>query len=62
MEQKAEEGKALLAAAADQKVELINQYLGASGITIKELMDRDAFSPLCQLLDAYILEAVRNKK
>jgi hypothetical protein len=62
MDQKVEEGKALLAAVADQKVELIKQYLGASGITIKELMDRDAFSSLCQLLDAYILEAVRNKK
>jgi hypothetical protein len=61
MEQKAEEGRTLLAAVADQKIDLIKEYLDPTGVTITELIDRNAFASLCQLLDAYLLEAVRNK-
>lgn len=52
----------LLAAVADQKIDLIKEYLEPTGITIIELMDRNAFASLCQLLDAYLLEAVRNSR
>ena len=51
-----------LEAVANQKIELIEYYLEPTGVTIKELMDREAFSSLCQLLDAYLLEAVRNNR
>lgn len=50
----------LLAAVAYQKFDLIKEYLEPTGITITELTDRNAYSSLCQLLDAYLLEAVRN--
>ena len=55
-------GNTLLAAVAHQKIELIKEYLNPSGVTITELIDRNAFSSLCQLLDAYLLEAVRNRR
>ena len=54
------DAKRLLAAVASQKVDLIKEYLEPTGITLTELMDRNAFASLCQLLDAYLLEAVRN--
>lgn len=54
------EGKQLLFAVADKKIDLIKEYLEPTGITINELIDRNAYSSLCQLLDAYLLEAVRN--
>ena len=53
-------GNILLAAVAHQKIDLIKKYLEPTGVTITELMDRNAFASLCQLLDAYLLEAVRN--
>ena len=53
-------GNTLLAAVAHQKIDLIKEYLEPTGVTITELMDRNAFASLCQLLDAYLLEAVRN--
>jgi hypothetical protein len=62
MEQKAEEGRTLLAAVADQKIDLIKEYLDPTGVTITELIDRNALFSLCQLLDAYLLEAVRNSR
>lgn len=49
----------LLSAVADKKIDLIKEYLEPTGVTITELMDRNAFASLCQLLDAYLLEAVR---
>ena len=52
-------GNTLLASVAHQKIDLIKKYLEPTGITITELMDRNAFASLCQLLDAYLLEAVR---
>ena len=52
----------LLSAVADKKIDLIKEYLEPTGITITELMDRNAFASLCQLLDAYLLEAVRNSR
>jgi len=55
-------GNTLLAAVAHQKIELIKEYLDPTGVTITELIDRNAFSSLCQLLDAYLLEAVRNRR
>lgn len=45
-----------------QKIDLIKEYLEPTGITITELMDRNAFASLCQLLDAYLLESVRNSR
>ena len=56
------DGNTLLAAVAHQKIELIKEYLDPTGVTITELIDRNAFSSLCQLLDAYLLEAVRNRR
>ena len=55
-------GNTLLAAVAHQKTELIKEYLDPTGVTITELINRNAFSSLCQLLDAYLLEAVRNRR
>ena len=55
-------GNTLLAAVSDKKLDLIKEYLEPTGITIKELMDRNAFAALNQLLDAYLLEAVRNSR
>ena len=52
----------LLAAVANQKIDLIKEYLVPTGVTITELIDRNAFASLCQLLDAYLLEAVRNSR
>ncbi len=52
----------LLSAVADKKIDLIKEYLEPTGVTITELMDRNAFASLCQLLDAYLLEAVRNSR
>ena len=52
----------LLSAVAHQKTYLIKEYLEPTGITITELMDRNAYASLCQLLDAYLLEAVRNSR
>jgi hypothetical protein len=52
----------LLSAVAHQKFGLIKEYLEPTGITITELMDRNAYASLCQLLDAYLLEAVRNSR
>lgn len=46
---------------ADKKIDLIKEYLEPASITITELIDRNAYASLCQLLDAYLLEAVRNK-
>jgi hypothetical protein len=54
--------KRLLSAVAHQKFDLIKEYLEPTGITITELMDRNAYASLCQLLDAYLLEAIRNSK
>jgi hypothetical protein len=51
-----------LTSVGQQKIELIKEYLEPTGITIKELIDRNAFTSLCQLLDAYLLEAVRNSR
>ena len=56
------DGNTLLAAVAHQKIELIKEYLDPTGVTITELIDRNAFSSLCQLLDPYLLEAVRNRR
>ena len=53
-------GNTLLAAVSHQKIDLIEEYLDPTGVTITELVDRNAFASLCQLLDAYLLEAVRN--
>lgn len=50
----------LQSAVADKKIDLIKEYLEPTGITIRELIERNAYSSLCQLLDAYLLEAVRN--
>ena len=50
----------LLSPVADKKIDLIKEYLEPTGITITELIERNAYSSLCQLLDAYLLEAVRN--
>ena len=55
-------GNTLLAAVAHQKIDLIKEYLDPTGVTITELIDRNAFASLCQLLDAYLLEAVRNSR
>jgi hypothetical protein len=52
----------LLSAVAHQKFDLIKEYLEPTGITITELMDRNAYASLCQLLDAYLLEGVRNSR
>lgn len=41
---------------AQQKIDLIKEYLEPTGLTIKELMDRNAYVPLLQLLDAYYYE------
>lgn len=41
---------------AQQKIDLIKEYLEPTGLTIKELMDRNVFSSLSQLLDAYHYE------
>lgn len=38
---------------AQQKIDLIKEYLEPTGLTIKELMDRNIYSSLSQLLDAY---------
>jgi ribosomal protein L7/L12 len=51
-----------LTSVGQQKIELIKEYLEPTGITIKELIDRNAFASLCQLLDAYLLEAVSNSR
>jgi hypothetical protein len=56
------DGNTLLAAVAHQKIDLIKEYLEPTGVTITELIDRNAFASLCQLLDAYLLEAVRNSR
>ena len=50
----------LLSAVDNKKIGLIKEYLEPAGITITELIDRNAYASLCQLLDAYLLEAVRN--
>lgn len=50
----------LLSAVADKKIDLIKEYLEPTGVTITELIDRNVYASLCQLLDAYLLEAVRN--
>ena len=50
----------LLSEVADKKIDLIKEYLEPTGITITELIDRNAYASLCQLLDAYLLEAFRN--
>jgi len=50
----------LLLAVADKKIDLIKEYLEPTGITITELIERNVYASLCQLLDAYLLEAVRN--
>jgi hypothetical protein len=55
-------GNTLLAAVAHQKIDLIKEYLDPTGVTITELIDRNALFSLCQLLDAYLLEAVRNSR
>ena len=52
----------LLSAVADKKIDLIKEYLEPTGVTITELIDRNAYASLCQLLDAYLLEAVRNSR
>ena len=39
-----------------QKIDLIKEYLEPTDLTIKELMDRNAYVPLLQLLDAYYYE------
>jgi hypothetical protein len=52
----------LLSAVAHQKIDLIKEYLEPTGITITELINRNAYASLCQLLDAYLLEAVRNSR
>jgi hypothetical protein len=57
---KSNNANTLLSAVAHQKIDLIKEYLEPTGITITELMDRNAYASLCQLLDAYLLEAVRN--
>ena len=41
---------------AQQKIDLIKEYLEPTGLTIKELMNRNAYVPLLQLLDAYYYE------
>jgi hypothetical protein len=53
--------KRFLSAVAHQKIDMIKEYLEPT-ITIKELIDRNAYASLCQLLDAYLLEAVRNSR
>ena len=55
-------GNTLLAAVSHQKIDLIKEYLEPTGVTITELMDRNALASLCQLLDAYLLDAVRNSR
>lgn len=52
----------LLSSVSNKKIDLIKEYLEPTGITVVELMDRNAFASLCQLLDAYLLEAVRNRR
>ena len=52
----------LLSAVAEKKIDLIKEYLEPTGLTITELIDRNSYASLCQLLDAYLLEAVRNCK
>lgn len=59
---KSNNANTLLAAVAHQKIDLIKEYLEPTGVTITELIDRNAFASLCQLLDAYLLEAVRNSR
>lgn len=54
--------KQMLSAVAHKKIDLIKEYLEPTGVTITELIDRNAFASLCQLLDAYLLEAVRNNE
>lgn len=54
--------KTLLAAVDYQKIDLIKEYLDPTGVTITELVDRNALASLCQLLDAYLLDAVRNSR
>ncbi len=61
-EQNGNDANRLLSAVAHQKYDLIKEYLEPTGITITELMDRNAYTSLCQLLDAYLLEAVRNSR
>ena len=55
-------GNTLLAAVSHQKIDLIEEYLDPTGVTITELVDRNALASLCQLLDAYLLDAVRNSR
>lgn len=59
-EENSNDANMLLSAVADKKIDLIKEYLEPTGITITELIDRNAYASLCQLLDAYLLEAVRN--
>lgn len=50
--------KVILAQAQNEKIKLIEEYLNPTGLTIEELSERNAFASLCQLLDAYLLEAM----
>lgn len=61
LEAKLNKHDVLLNAVAHQKIDLIKEYLEPT-LKITELMDRNAFSSLCHLLDAYLLEAVRNSR
>lgn len=36
-----------------EKIDLIKEYLEPTGLTIKELLDRNIYASLSQLLDAY---------
>ena len=45
---------------AVNKIEMIKEYLEPTGITITELIDRNALASLCQLLDAFLFESVCN--
>lgn len=51
-----------LADVYDKKIDLIKEYLEPTGITVTELLDRNALASLFQLLDAYLLQAVRNSR
>lgn len=52
----------LLDVVSHEKIDLIKEYLEPTGLTITELMNRNIYASLCQLLDAYLLEAVRNSE
>ena len=39
------------------KIDLIKEYLEPTGITITELIERNALASLCQLLDAYLFNS-----